>query len=226
MIETGWRAYPSGNQRRRASLLLPARGLTAGEWDRRASRPGHRGRHAPGPRGGDHHLVGPNRVRPGFGLPTRAAGRVPHRLDRVARASRMTAFEPAGVLRGPQAPVVLDIRGTAELVDGAIYRARHIPLAQLPGPVGRDPTRPTAGRALRGRATTPASRQPATARRLDRRSPTCSVGTPHGQRSRRHPSADQHRDGSATRAPGRIPGASAPPGSAVVSSERLHGPGC
>jgi glyoxylase-like metal-dependent hydrolase (beta-lactamase superfamily II)/rhodanese-related sulfurtransferase len=51
--------------------------------------------------------------------------------ERTARASRVTAGQLAAALHGPTAPVVLDVRNAGELADGAIFHARHIPLAQL-----------------------------------------------------------------------------------------------
>ena len=53
--------------------------------------------------------------------------------DQVARARRVTPTELATALAGPRAPIVLDVRTVDELADdGAIFRARHIPLAELP----------------------------------------------------------------------------------------------
>jgi rhodanese-related sulfurtransferase len=51
--------------------------------------------------------------------------------DRVVRASRMTASELAAALERPAPPVLVDVRNAGELADGAIFRARHIPLAEL-----------------------------------------------------------------------------------------------
>ena len=53
--------------------------------------------------------------------------------EQVARARRVTPTELATALAGPRAPIVLDVRAVDELADdGAIFRARHIPLAELP----------------------------------------------------------------------------------------------
>ena len=52
--------------------------------------------------------------------------------DRVVRASRVTAPELAAALEHPERVVVIDVRNSGELADGAIFHARHIPLAQLP----------------------------------------------------------------------------------------------
>lgn len=52
--------------------------------------------------------------------------------DRMVRASRLTAVELAAALERPDAPVVLDVRNPGELAAGAIFRARHVPLAELP----------------------------------------------------------------------------------------------
>lgn len=51
--------------------------------------------------------------------------------DRVARASRLTAPDLAAALERPDRPVLIDVRNPGELADGAIFRARHIPLAEL-----------------------------------------------------------------------------------------------
>lgn len=52
--------------------------------------------------------------------------------ERVARASRVTAAQLTEVLHGPRRPVVVDVRNSGELAQGAIPGAWHIPLAQLP----------------------------------------------------------------------------------------------
>ncbi len=52
--------------------------------------------------------------------------------DQVARASRPTAPELAAALERAGRPVVIDVRNAGELADGAIFHARHIPLAELP----------------------------------------------------------------------------------------------
>ncbi len=59
--------------------------------------------------------------------------------DRVVRASRLTAPELAAALERPGRPVVIDVRNAGELSDGAIFHARHIPLAQLPRRLGEIP---------------------------------------------------------------------------------------
>ncbi len=52
--------------------------------------------------------------------------------ERIARASRVTAPQLATALRTPLPPVLLDVRNSGELAEGAIVGAWHIPLAQLP----------------------------------------------------------------------------------------------
>ncbi len=59
-------------------------------------------------------------------------GAFPDVADRVARVSRLTAPELAAALERAERPVVIDVRNAGELVDGAIFHARHIPLAELP----------------------------------------------------------------------------------------------
>jgi hydroxyacylglutathione hydrolase len=59
--------------------------------------------------------------------------------DRVVRASRLTAPELASALERPERPVVIDVRNAGELTAGAIFHARHIPLAQLPRRLGDIP---------------------------------------------------------------------------------------
>ena len=62
--------------------------------------------------------------------------------DQVARARRVTPTELATALAGPRAPIVLDVRTVDELADdGAIFRARHIPLAELPRRLAEIPRR-------------------------------------------------------------------------------------
>jgi hydroxyacylglutathione hydrolase len=51
--------------------------------------------------------------------------------DRVVRASRLTAPDLAAALDRPDPPVLIDVRNPGELADGAVFRARHIPLAEL-----------------------------------------------------------------------------------------------
>lgn len=52
--------------------------------------------------------------------------------ERIDRASRVTARQLAASMTDPLRPVLLDVRNPGELVDGAIFHARHIPLAALP----------------------------------------------------------------------------------------------
>ena len=52
--------------------------------------------------------------------------------DQVLRASRLAVPELAAALERPGRPAVIDVRNAAELADGAIFHARHIPLAELP----------------------------------------------------------------------------------------------
>jgi hydroxyacylglutathione hydrolase len=52
--------------------------------------------------------------------------------DHVARASRLSSPQLAGLLRAPAPPVVVDVRNDGELVAGTIPGAVHIPLARLP----------------------------------------------------------------------------------------------
>ncbi len=51
---------------------------------------------------------------------------------RVVRARRLTARRLAAAMGRPYPPVVIDVRDAGELAGGAIFRARHIPLAELP----------------------------------------------------------------------------------------------
>ncbi len=59
--------------------------------------------------------------------------------DRVAQGSRLTAPELAAALERSEPPVVIDVRNAGELADGAIFHARHIPLAQLRRRLGEIP---------------------------------------------------------------------------------------
>jgi len=62
--------------------------------------------------------------------PESAVVAVPEQVD---RARRVTPTELATALAGARPPIVLDVRTEDELAaDGAIFRARHIPLAELP----------------------------------------------------------------------------------------------
>ena len=52
--------------------------------------------------------------------------------DRVDRGSRITVRSLATAMKGPVPPVLVDVRNAGELAAGAIFHARHIPLAELP----------------------------------------------------------------------------------------------
>ncbi len=52
--------------------------------------------------------------------------------ERIDRASRLTHRELVVALRSAVPPVLVDVRNPGELADGAIFHARHIPLAELP----------------------------------------------------------------------------------------------
>ena len=60
--------------------------------------------------------------------------------DEVERAPRVEAAELARMLEGEDAPVVVDVRGSAEREGGFIEGAVHIPLAHLPERGGELPT--------------------------------------------------------------------------------------
>jgi glyoxylase-like metal-dependent hydrolase (beta-lactamase superfamily II)/rhodanese-related sulfurtransferase len=51
--------------------------------------------------------------------------------DQIVRASRLTAGELQHVLHTARPPILLDVRNTGELSEGAIDGARNIPLAEL-----------------------------------------------------------------------------------------------
>jgi rhodanese-related sulfurtransferase len=80
--------------------------------------------------------IGFDRVLGHLREPGAALAAAPERTD---RASRVTAGQLDGALRGPGAPVLLDVRNAGELAEGAIFRARHVPLAQLPARLGEVP---------------------------------------------------------------------------------------
>ena len=61
--------------------------------------------------------------------------------EQVDRAHRVTPTQLATALAGSRPPVVLDVRAVDELADGAIFRARHIPLAELPRRLAEIPPR-------------------------------------------------------------------------------------
>ncbi|WP_329018095.1 rhodanese-like domain-containing protein [Micromonospora rifamycinica] len=60
--------------------------------------------------------------------------------EKIDRASRLTVTELRTALAGQNPPVVLDVRNPGEVAAGAIDKAVHIPLAQLPARLGEVPT--------------------------------------------------------------------------------------